>query len=81
MPPKSTHYKEVGTKDPVADLPALGKSASRWTKRDLDLLGVEYQFDKFDTIDIRLEDSEMPTELLNGMHLFTIGMNGLISSH
>jgi hypothetical protein len=62
-------------------MPALGKSASRWRKRDLDLLGVDYQYDKFDTIDIRVENSEMPPELLNGTYRFTIDMNGLISSH
>lgn len=36
----------------MADMPALSQSACRWTKRDLDLLGVEYQYDKFDTIGI-----------------------------
>jgi hypothetical protein len=72
MPPKSTLYKEVGTKDPVIDVPALGKSASRWTKKDLNLLGVEYQYDKFDTIGIRVDDNEIPPELLNSRHLFIV---------
>ena len=77
MPPKSTLYNEVGTKDPVANVPELGQSASRWTKKDLDLLGVEFQYDKFDEIGIRVEETDIPPELLNGRHLFIIGTNGL----
>ena len=62
MPPK---YKEVSTKDAMPDLLKLGKSASRWGKQDLILLGVDYQYDKFDELKIPVND--MPEELVAGI--------------
>ena len=51
MPPNPTQYRVVGTKDPsVEDVPKLHQSASKWTKADLLLLGVDYQYDMFDDI-------------------------------
>ena len=44
MPPKSTLYREVGTKDSSPDVPKVNRSASKWTKADLGLLGVDYQY-------------------------------------
>jgi hypothetical protein len=64
MPPKSTLYQEVGTKDSSANVPKVNQSASKWTKADLDLLGVDYQYRVFDDIQIGMEDADMPPELL-----------------
>jgi len=62
-------YREVGTNDPlVADVPTLNKSASKWTKADLRLLGVDYQFNVFEDISLGFEDVEMPLELLESKH-------------
>lgn len=44
-------------------MPKLNKSASRWTKRDLELLGVEYDYQEFES-DIGLDNGDMPKELL-----------------
>jgi len=63
MPPKTTTYREVGTHESTADLPKLNKSASRRTKRDLELLGVEYDYQEFES-DIGVDDGDMPNELL-----------------
>ena len=79
MPPKSTQYKEAGTKDAVTDVPKLSRSASRWKKKDLELLGVEYQYDRFDDIRIDVEEREMPSELLEGEKRLTT--DGLICSY
>ena len=66
MPPKSTLYREFGTKDSLTDVPKVNRSASKWTKADLDLLGVDYQYNVFDDIRIGIEDADMPPELLQG---------------
>ena len=62
MPPKATPYREVGTKDPSADVPKVNKSASKWTKTDLLLLGVDYQHLVFDDIQIGIKDTDIPPE-------------------
>ena len=74
IPPQSL-YREVGTKDLVPYVSKFNNSASRWTKADLDLLGVDYQCDVFDDITIGIHD--MPEELLQGHTLLT----KLTSSH
>lgn len=59
----SQKYKEVSTKDAAPQVFKLNISASKWTRRgDLDLLGVDYQYDKFDEIKTPVE--AMPLELL-----------------
>jgi hypothetical protein len=63
MPPKSS-YPEVGTKDPAAYVPKFNKSASKWTKADLDLLGVDYQYNAPDKIE--MERVSIPDELSQG---------------
>ena len=58
-------YRDVGTNEPSATaVPRLNKSASKWTKADLLLLGVDYQFRRFDDIPIGDDTLEMPPELL-----------------
>jgi hypothetical protein len=52
MPQK---YKQVSTKDPAPQLFKLNNSASKWTRQDLNLLGVDYQYDKFDAIKTPVE--------------------------
>jgi len=52
MPPKSVQYREIGTMEAVVDVPKLNKSASRWRKADLDLLGVDYDHEP--CVDIRI---------------------------
>ena len=42
MASKTSHYRDVGTKDAPPDVPRFNRSASKWKKADLDLLGVEY---------------------------------------
>jgi hypothetical protein len=67
MPPKSAPDRVVGTQDPSAvDVPKLHQSASKWTKADLDFLGVEYRWNVFDDISSRIgiRDADMPPELL-----------------
>ena len=68
MPPKSTLYREVGTKDASADVPKVNRSASKWTKADLACLGVDYQYRVFDDIQIGIEDADMPPELLESKY-------------
>ena len=70
MPPKSMVYREVGTKDSSIDVPKVNRSASRWTKADLDCLGVDYQYRVFDDIQIGVEDADMPSEFLESNYLF-----------
>ena len=70
MPPKSSLYREVGTKDASADILKVNRSASKWTKTDLDLLGVDYKYLVFDDIQFEIEDVDIPTELLQSNNLF-----------
>jgi hypothetical protein len=63
MPPKSS-YREVGTKESAADIPKFNKSASKWTKTDLKLLGVDYQYDDFE--ESKMERVQVPDELSQG---------------
>jgi len=58
----SGDYKEVSTKDAAPEVLKLGTSASKWTTQDLDLLGVDYQYDKFEEIKTPVEG--MPPELM-----------------
>ena len=69
MPPKPTLYREVGTSEPAGDGPKINRSASKWKKTDLDLLGVDYRYDVFDDIRIPIEDAEMSPEFLQGNDL------------
>ena len=71
MPPKSTPYREVRTKDSSAEVAKVNGSPSKWTKDDLVLLGVDYQYHVFDDIQIRIED-DMPMELLQSDNLFIL---------
>ena len=68
MPPKSTLYREVGTQDSSADVQKVNRSASRWTKADLGLLGVDYRYRDFD--DIHINDADMPPKLLESNDVF-----------
>jgi hypothetical protein len=62
MPPKSVQeYREVGTKEPAAEVLKLNRSASKWRKADLDLLGVDYDYESCD--DIQIPDAGIPAEL------------------
>ena len=70
MPPKSTPYRDVGTKDSSPDILKVNWSASKWTKGDLRLLGVDYQYHVFDDIQFGIEDADMPPELLDSNNLF-----------
>lgn len=70
MPPKSTLYREVGTKDSSPDILKVNRSASKWTNADLRLLGVDYQYCCFDDIQFGIEDADMPTELLESNNQF-----------
>jgi hypothetical protein len=65
MPPK---YKQVGTMDTAPDTPKLHKSASTWTRQDLDYLGVDFDYEKFYKIEIPVDN--MPPELLAGNLVF-----------
>jgi hypothetical protein len=62
MPPKPAQYREVGTMEAAGNVPKLNQSASRWRKADLDLLGVDYDYESCD--DIHIPDAGMPTELV-----------------
>jgi hypothetical protein len=66
MPPKSMPDRVVGAQDPCVDVPKLHQSASKWTKADLDFLGVEYLWNVFDDISSRIgiKDTDLPLELL-----------------
>jgi len=71
MPPKpiTPIYQEVRPNDPlVVDVPMLNKSASKWTKADLRLLGVDYQFRAFEDIPLGFEKVDMPLELLESRY-------------
>jgi hypothetical protein len=70
MPPKSLLYREVGTKDSSAEVPKVNRSASKWTKGDLGLLGVDYQYRIFDDIQIGIEEGDMPLELVESNYPF-----------
>ena len=70
MPPKSTLYRDVGTKDSLPDIPKFNQSASKWTKADLRLLGVDYQYRVFDDIQFGIQDADMPPELLDSNNRF-----------
>jgi hypothetical protein len=59
---KATLYREVGTKDPSADVPKVNMSASKWTKTDLVSLGVDYQHLVFHDIQIGIKDTDIPPE-------------------
>ena len=74
MPPKSTSYRHVGPKDASRDIPKVSRSASKWTKTDLHLLGVDYQYRVFDDIQFGITDADMPPELLKSMCSFTLGL-------
>lgn len=58
----SGKYREVSTKDAAPEVLKLGTSASKWKTEDLDLLGVDYQYDKFEEIKTPVEG--MPQELV-----------------
>jgi len=70
MPPKSTSYRQVETKDSLPDISKVNRSASKWTKADLHLLGVDYQYRVFDDIQFGIEDADMPPKLLESMYSF-----------
>jgi hypothetical protein len=72
MPPKSTLYRDVGTKDSLPDILKVNRSASKWTKADLRLLGVDYQYRAFDDIRIGTEDGDMPPGLLQSNNPFMV---------
>ena len=78
MSPKSTAFREVGTQDSSAGVPKVNRSASKWTKADLALLGVDYHYQKFDDIQIGVQDTDMPPDLLERNNPF---IEVLISSH
>jgi hypothetical protein len=61
-PPKSGQYREVGTTEAAGFVPKLNESASRWRKADLDLLGVDYDYESCE--DIHIRDAGMPMELV-----------------
>jgi hypothetical protein len=62
MPPKSAQYREVGTMETAGNVPRLNKSASRWRKADLKLLGVDYDHESCN--DIHIPNAGMPAELV-----------------
>jgi hypothetical protein len=73
-PPQQTDmhpkYKEVSTQDAAPEVFKLRHKASRWRKGDLQLLGVKYQYDKFDEIKIPVDG--MPQDLLARTPLFNV---------
>lgn len=75
MPPEvaaepDCHEYET-TETPVTEKVAFNKFACRWTKRDLDLLGVDYQFQRFDPVPREiLENDNMPDELIESSDPF-----------
>jgi len=71
MPPESMPYLDIATNDSFAEVPKVNRSASKWTKNDLILLGVDYQYGMFD--DIQIDDTNMPSELSERDPLFKIG--------
>jgi len=67
MPPKST-YRHVGTKDSSPEFSKINRPVSKWTKADLHLLSVDYQYRVFKDIQFGIEDAEIPPELLSSMY-------------
>jgi hypothetical protein len=67
MPPKHTL---VGTQDPAPEVLKLKTQASQWEKQDLQLLGVDYQYDKFH--EFKIPDEGMPVELAAGIFLLPV---------
>jgi hypothetical protein len=59
-----------GTKDSSPNILKVHQSESKWTKVDLTLLGIDYQYRAHDDIQIRTEDGDMPPELLHSNNLF-----------
>jgi hypothetical protein len=57
IPPKSMLYGEVVTQDSLTDVPKVTRSAFKWTKVDLGLPGVDYQYRELDDIQIGIEDA------------------------
>ena len=66
MPPK---YKEVSTEDAAPEVFKFNQSASKWQKRDLELLGVDYQYHRFDELMIPVTD--IPRELVASIFPFS----------
>jgi hypothetical protein len=62
MPPKSVQYREFGTKEATVDILKLNRSASKWRKTDLDLLGVDYDYTRCE--DIHIPNTGIPAELV-----------------
>jgi hypothetical protein len=67
MRPKSVPYREVGTKEATVDVLNLNRSASKWRKTDLDLLGVDYDYTSCE--DIHIPNTAMPVELIESEFL------------
>jgi len=63
-------YQQVGTKDSSPDILKVNRSTSKWTKADLHLLGVDYQYHVFDDTQIGIDDADTPAELLKSNNLF-----------
>ena len=63
-------YRDVGTKESSPDILKVNRSTSKWTKADLHLLGVDYQYRVLDDIQFGIEDTDMPPELLDSNNLF-----------
>lgn len=73
--PNPTQCLVVGTKDPpVRDIPKFHQVASKWTKADLVMLGVNYEYDLFDNIGskIGIEDADVPPEIFASKNPFDI---------
>jgi len=81
MPPSEvaaepdTHEYDT-TETPLTEKVAFNKFACRWTKSDLDLLGVDYQFQRFDPIPREvLENNDMPLELVESSNPYNSRAN------
>jgi hypothetical protein len=70
--PKLMLYREIETQDSLIDVLKVNRSASKWTKADLRVLGVDYQYLEFDDIHIGIEDADMPSELLESNNVFVM---------
>ena len=71
MPPADTlqGYAVFTTTDPAPQKLAIPRAASRWRKQELDLLGVEYEFRRFDTLPQEIMDgNDMPPEFIQSMY-------------
>lgn len=53
-------------REAMGDIPKLNRSASKWRKGELELLGAEYKYKQFGAIGLGVEDGDMPAELLEG---------------